>query len=93
MYLSKSKKKILLNLKKLKSLLDTIEKMVEEDRYCPEIMQQVLAGIGLLRSVHRELMQKHLKGCFIEAARSGDEKKQEAMINEILKVVELYNKK
>lgn len=88
-----NKEKIFINLKKLKSLVEKIEQMVEEDRYCPEIMQQVLAGIGLLKSVHRRLMIKHLKGCFVEAAKSGDEKRQEEMIEEILKVIELYNKK
>ncbi|GIW62917.1 MAG: hypothetical protein KatS3mg090_0743 [Patescibacteria group bacterium] len=56
-------------------------------------MQQVLAGIGLLRSTHRQLLTRHLKGCFISAAKSDDKAKQDKMIKEILKVVELYNKK
>ena len=86
------KKRLRLNLKKAKSLIERIERMVEEDEYCPKIMQQILAAIGLLRSVHKGLMVRHLKTCFVEAAKSGDKKKQQEMIEEILKVIDLYNK-
>ncbi len=86
------KERDLINLKKAKSLIETIERMIEEDRYCPEIMQQILAAIGLLRSVHKSLMVKHLEGCFVEAARAADRERKEEMIREILKVTDLYNK-
>ena len=88
----KDKDRLRVNLKKARSLVETIEKMLQDERYCPEIMQQVLAAIGLLRSVHKGLMEKHLKSCFIEAARAGDKRRQEEMIKEILKVTDLYNK-
>ncbi len=88
----KDKRQIKLNLKKLQTLVETISKMVDEDRYCPDIMQQVLAGVGLLRSVHRQLLRTHLESCFVKAAESGDKKKQKEMIEEIIKVTNLYNK-
>lgn len=87
------KGKIVINLEKAKSLITTVERMVEEEEYCPKIMQQLLAIIGLLKSAHRQLMVKHLRSCFVDAARSANKKRQEQMIDEILKVVELYNKK
>ncbi|GIW63590.1 MAG: hypothetical protein KatS3mg091_392 [Patescibacteria group bacterium] len=91
--LTNKQKQLLTTLKKIKTLTNTIEKMIIDDKYCPDIMQQILAGIGLLKSMHRQLMSKHLKGCFITAAKTEDENKQEKMILEILKVVELYNRK
>ncbi len=86
------RERLAINLRKVRSLVERIEKMVEEDEYCPKIMQQVLASIGLLRSVHKGLMIRHLKTCFVEAAKTGDKKKQEELIGEILKVIDLYNK-
>lgn len=84
--------KILIALKKARSLLETIIKMTEEDRYCIEIMQQNLALIGLLRSVHKKLMSDHLKSCFHQAVLSKNEAKKKKMIEEILKVNDLYNR-
>ena len=58
------KEKALLNFKKAQSLLFKMIKMVEEDRYCIDIMQQNLAVIGMLKSAHQALMENHLNTCF-----------------------------
>jgi DNA-binding FrmR family transcriptional regulator len=86
------KEKALLNFKKAQSLLSKMIKMVEEDRYCIDIMQQNLAVIGMLKSVHQTLMENHLNTCFRTAVDSRNEKKKKEMIEEILKVVKLANK-
>lgn len=79
-------KKLLISYRKAKSLLDTIEQMVINDKYCIDIMQQNLAVMGLLRSAHRMLMENHLHHCFRSAMETGSEKKKQAMIEEMLKV-------
>lgn len=86
------KKKTLINFKKTQSLIKKIMKMVEDDEYCIDIMQQNLAAIGLLRSVHQMLMENHLNTCFKKAMETKNEKKKRAMIREILKVTNLFNK-
>ncbi|GAB4218721.1 MAG: hypothetical protein Fur009_1090 [Candidatus Microgenomates bacterium] len=83
---------ILIALKKAKSLLEKIIKMSETDAYCIDIMQQNLAVIGLLRSAHQGLMEDHLQSCFSEAIASKNQTKKRKMIEEILKVMRLYNK-
>ena len=55
-------------------------------------MLQNLAVIGLLRSEHEMLMENHLRTCFRNAMASGNEKKKQAMTDEILKVTHLFNK-
>jgi DNA-binding FrmR family transcriptional regulator len=87
-----NKKKITIGLKKASSLISKVIEMVEKDRYCIEVMQQNLAVIGLLRSAHEELMANHLDTCFRSALVSGNKKKKEAMVEEILKVNRFYNK-
>ncbi len=86
------KEKTLINFKKAHSLLGRMIQMVEEDRYCIDIMQQNLAVMGLLRKAHQMLMEGHLNSCFKRAMDSDDSQKKQEMIDEILKVINLFNK-
>ncbi len=90
--MKRNKQKILLNLKKTKSLIETIIKMVESDKYCIDIMQQNLAVIGLIKSAHKYLMEDHIDHCFKEALSHQDTEKINQMIQEIINVTNLYNK-
>jgi DNA-binding FrmR family transcriptional regulator len=87
-----AKQKTLVNFKKARTHLSNIIKMVEDDRYCIDIMQQNLAVIGLLKSAHEQLMEGHLNSCFISAIESKQSKKKIEMVGEILKVTRLANK-
>jgi len=82
----------LINFKKAQGHLTKIIKMVENDEYCIDIMQQNLAVIGLLKSAHAILMEGHLKGCFSHAMQSNSQAQKDKMIEEILKVTRLFNK-
>ncbi|MCX6739785.1 MAG: metal-sensing transcriptional repressor [Candidatus Parcubacteria bacterium] len=86
------KKETLISFKKAQSHLGRIITMIEDDKYCIDIMQQNLAVIGLLKSAHQKLMQGHLNSCFKNAMASKNEKKKQAMIDEILNVTKLLNR-
>jgi CsoR family transcriptional regulator, copper-sensing transcriptional repressor len=86
------KQKISISLKKARSLTDKLIEMLESGEYCIDIMQQNLAAIGLLRSAHQMLLERHLNSCFKNAMAAGSEKIQNRMIAEILKVSKLANK-
>lgn len=81
-----------INFKKARSHVDKIISMIEEDKYCVDIMQQNLAVIGLLRSAHAMIMEGHLRGCFTDAVKSKNNKNHDEMVDEILKVTKIYNK-
>jgi DNA-binding FrmR family transcriptional regulator len=89
---SNQKQKTLINFKKAQSSVSKIIKMLENDEYCINIMQQNLAVIGLLKSAHQMLMEGHLNTCFKKAVASKNTKRQNEMIKEILKVTKLLNK-
>jgi len=72
--------------------MSKIIKMVEDGEYCINIMQQNLAVIGLLKSAHQMLMEGHLNSCFKKAMGTKNEKMKQEMIQEILRVIRLYNK-
>lgn len=84
--------KTITNFKKAQSLLARIQKMIEDDVYCVDIMQQNLAAIGLLKSAHQMLMEDHLHACFNQAMQSNDDAKKAKMTEEILTVTKLLNK-
>ena len=86
------KKDSLTNFKKSRSLLEKIIKMVQENEYCIDIMQQNLAVIGMLKSAHQILMENHLHSCFTTAMESKQDKRKLEMIEEILKVTKMANK-
>jgi len=90
--MSTQKQKTLINFKKSRSLIAKIIKMVEGDEYYIDIMQQNLAVVGLLKSAHRMLMENHLNTCFKKAIGLKNERRKQEMIQEILKVIKLFNK-
>jgi len=87
-----NQKNILTNLKKAHSHTLKIIKMLEDKKYCIDIMQQNLAAIGLLKSAHQMLMESHLNTCFTKAMQTSNKKRKQEMIKEILRVIKLSNK-
>jgi CsoR family transcriptional regulator, copper-sensing transcriptional repressor len=74
------------NLKRLRRIegqVRGLQRMVEEDRYCADIMTQISSVQEALRSVGRELMRNHLRHCAATAIRSG-EQDAERMYDEIM---------
>lgn len=58
-------------LKTVRGHLDAVLAMVEEERYCPEIMKQVSALQSSLERVNRVLLQNHLETCVTHAVAEG----------------------
>lgn len=52
--------------------LDGLIKMVEDDRYCIDISNQLLATAAILRTANREVVAGHMKGCVQEALENGN---------------------
>jgi CsoR family transcriptional regulator, copper-sensing transcriptional repressor len=74
------------NLKRLRRIegqVRGLQRMVEEDRYCADIMTQISSVQEALRSVGRELMRNHLRHCAATAIRSGEED-AERMYDELM---------
>lgn len=82
---SDEEKKALLNrLKRVEGQVRGLEKMVEDNAYCPDVLIQVSAVTSALNSFNKELMASHIKHCVVEDVRNGDE----AIIDELVKVMQ-----
>lgn len=79
-------KQIIIALKKAHSHLGNVIAMVEDKKYCIDILQQNLAVIGLLKSANDKLLGRHLNSCFINAMKGTNEKRKQQMIEEIMKI-------
>lgn len=85
--------KVLIWLKKAKSSLDKIIKMLEEEKYCMDIMQQNLAVIWLLKSANINLLEWHLNWCIKNAIIAKDEKIVDEKMLELVKIISLAQNK
>ena len=68
------KQNLMLRLRRAEGQVRGIQKMVEEERYCPDILVQISAVHESLRSIERMLLRNHLQHCATEALRSGDDR-------------------
>ena len=77
------------NLKRLRRIegqVRGLQRMVEEERYCADVLTQVSSVQEALRSVGRELMRNHLRHCATSAIRGSDEE-AESMYDELLNMM------
>jgi DNA-binding FrmR family transcriptional regulator len=70
-------------LRRIEGQVRGLQKMVDEDRYCADIMTQIASVHEALRAVGRELMRNHLKYCASSAIRAEGEN-AEAMYDELV---------
>jgi CsoR family transcriptional regulator, copper-sensing transcriptional repressor len=74
-------------LRRIEGQVRGLQKMVEEDRYCADIITQVASVQEALRGVARNLMKNHLRHCAAKALRSGKKDQTEAMYDELLELI------
>lgn len=79
------KQKVMPLLKTARGQIDGIIKMVEEDRYCTDISNQLLATESILHKINKEVLRAHMAGCVKEAFESG---KEEEKIEELLNLMD-----
>jgi DNA-binding FrmR family transcriptional regulator len=75
---------LLQRLRKMEGQVRGLQQMVEDDRYCLDVVQQVNALTAAAREVALLILSDHLKGCVVAAATGGD---QDAAIKEMMTVL------
>lgn len=77
-------KKALKNLKTARGQLETVIHMLEDDRYCIDVANQILAVNGLLKKANLEILRQHINHCVKEAFADGA---GEEKVDEVIKIV------
>ena len=83
-HMKADKQKITRLIKTARGQLDGILRMVEEDRYCIDISQQLMATEAILNKVNKEILTAHLKCCVAEA---DSEAEREAKVDELVSML------
>src|SRR5436853_6653462 len=81
----------LTRLRRIEGQVRGLHKMIEEDRYCADVLTQISSVHEALRSVARELMRNHLKHCASAAIRAGDAS-ADAMYDELIDLMSKHSR-
>jgi CsoR family transcriptional regulator, copper-sensing transcriptional repressor len=79
-------------LKKIEGQVRGIQKMINEKRYCVDIITQVHSVIGALYRVENEVFRKHIDGCVVSALKGKSETDKQKKIDEVIELVSRFRK-
>jgi DNA-binding FrmR family transcriptional regulator len=74
-------------LRRIEGQIGGLVRMVQEERYCVDILTQLRAARAALRRVEESILREHVEHCVAQALRSGDPVEQKAKVDELLDVV------
>lgn len=86
------KEKVIKRLKSIEGHIRGIQKMVEEDKYCIDIIKQTLAVKSAVDKLNALILKGHLEGCVTTAIMSNKQSEREKVIRELLDVFETEGK-
>jgi len=79
-------------LKSVEGHLRGIQKMIEEDKYCIDVIRQIQAAQSALNKVTTMILEEHLHSCLITAVRGDDPDDRERVLREIADIYETATK-
>ena len=80
-------KRMMTRLKRIEGQVRGIEKMVEDDRYCVDILTQVSAIQSALNAFNKELLAQHIKSCVVDDIRAGHDEVVDELVATLQKVM------
>ncbi|MGH2562700.1 MAG: metal-sensitive transcriptional regulator [Thermomicrobiales bacterium] len=85
---SDDKAKILARLRRIEGQVRGVARMVEEDKYCVDVLTQLSAAVAGLRATGLLVLEDHIRGCVI----GGDPAAREATLDELMTAIERFNR-
>ncbi len=79
-------------LRKIEGQIRGIQKMIEEKRYCVDIITQIHSVIGALYRVENEIFKKHIDGCVVNALKGKSEQEKQRKINEVMGLIAKFRR-
>ncbi len=91
--LTKERKELTLKrLNRISGQVNGLKKMIEDDRYCLDILQQISSVHEALRGAGKVLMRNYLEVCATNAIRSKRKEKQDEIYNELMEIIYKFAK-
>jgi DNA-binding FrmR family transcriptional regulator len=88
----KAKTSVLNRLQRIEGQVRGLARMVEEDRYCIDVVTQISAARAALRRVEEEILRDHVAHCVEHAIAAGDKADQRRKVSELIDVLARTNR-
>ncbi len=77
----------LVALRRIEGQVRGVQRMIEERKYCIDILNQIYAVKGALGRVEEKILEKHFRNCVTEAIKGSSEKEKQQKMDEIFKLI------
>jgi CsoR family transcriptional regulator, copper-sensing transcriptional repressor len=79
-------------LKRIEGQVRGIDAMLQEDKPCPQVLQQLSATAAALHGVSALVLRNYLENCMTAAIESGDKKRKQAVFDELIEVIKKFSR-
>lgn len=86
------KELLIKRLNRIEGQVKGIQKMVEEERYCVDILVQISAIRSAINKVGNIILENHIKGCVSNSIKNGEVEKSEELISELMDTINKFTK-
>lgn len=82
----------LVRLRRIEGQIRGVQKMIEEKRYCVDILTQLTSIVGAIKSAEENILERHLKGCVHQSFTKGSKDDKARKIDEVIEVLKKFRK-
>ena len=82
----------LVRLRRIEGQVRGVQKMIEDKRYCIDILTQLSSIVGALKGVQENILRRHLRGCVKESFTKGDREDRVRKIDEVIEVLRKFQR-
>ncbi len=86
-----TKQRTLARLRRIEGQVQGVQRMVEEEKYCVDVMLQISAIQGALEQVSKMLMHRHIESCVMDSMKAGSDQERAKKIEELIEVFSRYS--
>lgn len=87
-----NKQDIIKRLNRIEGQVKGIQKMVEDERYCVDVLIQISAIKSAINKVGNIILENHIKGCVSNSIKNGDSAQSEEVISELMSTINKFTK-
>jgi DNA-binding FrmR family transcriptional regulator len=82
----------LVRLRRIEGQIRGVQKMIEEKRYCIDILTQLSSIVGAIKGVEENILERHLKGCVQHSFNKGSKTDRVEKVDEVIDVLKKFRK-
>ena len=79
-------------LKRIEGQVKGIQRMIDDKRYCVDIITQIHSIVGALYRVENNIFRKHIDGCVVHALKGKSESEKDKKIDEIISLIQRFRR-